>query len=123
MATTPAQLAQDLVDLVVAEGSRLDRVGRTVVARRMVEALRPWLPGARHVAEARPGPMGRAEAAAFAKGTLGFGAHGDTPIGDVSVDYLEWLADRSRQTWLDLHRYLNSPAVKREMQSTAEPEP
>jgi len=24
--------------------------------------------------------MGQAEAAAFAKGTLGFGAHGDTPI-------------------------------------------
>ena len=109
--------------MVAAEGSRLDKVGCTIVARRMVEALSPWLPGAGHVAGARPGPMDYAEAAAFAKGTLGFGAHAATPIGELSADYLEWLADRSRQTWLDLDRFLNSPNVKRERQSTAEPEP
>jgi hypothetical protein len=123
MATTPAQLVQDLVDLVVAEGSRLDDVGRTILARRIFEALAAWLPSVGPLAEAQPAPMSEAEARMFAATTLGFGSHADTPIGELPLMYLEWLADRSRQTWRDLDRYLNSPAVKRERQDETDPRP
>ncbi len=55
------------------------------------------------------------EANRFEHETMPFGRYKDVRIGQIDdLDYLEWLSDQSRFMWLKLHRYLNSPRVKRE---------
>jgi len=44
-----------------------------------------------------------------------FGMHAGSHYDCVPLSYLVWLADQSRTLWRDLHRYLNSPRIKAEL--------
>lgn len=51
-------------------------------------------------------PMSDREYWEFELRMMEFGRHCGEQMRDIPRDYLAWLADQSRQTWRDLHRYL-----------------
>jgi len=108
--------AQTLIDMIVDEASGYDDVGRTIIAKRIMGVLSGWLPE-REKTKCDPVgcvPMTEREASEFERQTVQFGKYVGQQYWDVPTDYLRWLADASRDTWRALHRYLNSPAVRRQ---------
>lgn len=107
--------AAELIAFISSEAEDCDEIGKRIIANRIMEAVAGW---SQPKTPATPAvaiqPMDDAEARRYGKQSLGFGQHADEPIEDVPLEYLCWLADTSRQTWQSLHRYLNSPRIKRE---------
>lgn len=111
---TPRDEAEVLADLVADELEAFCPIGRRIIAARLESVLSPHVPRIAPASSSDLQPMGEAEAARYGATALPFGRYGGKPVSDAPLAYLEWLADASRATWLNLHRYLNSPAVKRE---------
>jgi hypothetical protein len=107
-------LSQTLIDLIVEESSGLDNIGRTIVARRIVGVLSGWLPKDKQPPPDMLPPMDESEARRFGAETIEFGKHAGERFDAVPLDYLQWLADASRKTWHNLHRYLRSMRVTEE---------
>jgi len=109
------ETAAELVSFIISEASSYDEIGKRIIANRISEAIAGWLPSKAPVSTpVALQPMDDKEAKEYGKQTLGFGQNAYEPIENVPLEYLCWLADQSRQTWQSLHRYLNSPRIKRE---------
>lgn len=107
------EIAKELVGMIELEVSDLDELGRKILARRILDCLRPWL----LTETAKPDPLEPftdEEARRFGAELMAFGKHAGERIDSVDLEYLLWLADASRTTWRGLHRYLNSPRIKAE---------
>lgn len=102
-----------LADLVLSELQGKSDLEQRILANRIFAALAPWqLATTVRVPTPPLIPMGLAEASEYEQTTLGFGSHKDVPIQLVPTAYLEWLADACRDTWKNLHRYLNNPIIR-----------
>jgi hypothetical protein len=107
----------ELVSFILSEASGHDEIGKRIIANRVLEAVAGWLPPKAPTSPpATAQPMDDKEAKEYGKRSLGFGQHANEPIEDVPLEYLCWLADTSRQTWQSLHRYLNNPRIKTELE-------
>lgn len=62
------------------------------------------------------GPMSDQEAKRFEQQTMRFGQHGGKQIGDVPLSYLVWLDEEGRRFHADLHRYLASELIQRQIE-------
>ncbi len=102
-----------LIELVEDELAGLDQVGRVIVARRLQAVAARILPVTR---DDPLKPMDAAEAKRFGATTIEFGKHAGRRHDEVPADYLEWLADASRETWRNLTRYLKSERVRSEIE-------
>jgi hypothetical protein len=114
-----ADLAADIRDLIEAELPSLDADGKRILARRIWQCLEPYAALPVPKAESLK-PMTEPQARVFEVETMTFGKYIGRAIGDVPLDYLEWLSDASREFWQKCHRYLNSERVKREREGDAE---
>jgi hypothetical protein len=110
----PSDIADTLVDLIATETQGLDTIGTRIVANRIYEVIRPWLHPSRQGMSPAIEPMTDEESRRFEHTFIPFGKYATSPIENVPVAYLEWLADQSRNTWRNLHRYLNSPRIRAE---------
>lgn len=110
----PVEAARQLIELIVEEGQGQDIFGRRIIANRIIGALSGWQSESRKeiARDVSLEPMTDEEAKRFGKETMTFGKHCGKQIDSVDLDYLSWLADNSRQTWRNLHRYLNSPRIR-----------
>jgi hypothetical protein len=116
-----AETAKELVEIITAECEPLDAIARRIIANRILTAIEPWLP--EHARQPKPETaeaMTEAEARRFEQETIPFGKHAGKPISEVPLDYLAWLADRNRETWRGLHRYLHSKRVQEELTANQE---
>jgi hypothetical protein len=114
-----AETAEEIIDLIRTEIASLDKVGERILARRIFYYVKPLAA----IPEEKPEPvkpMTEQEAAAFGKTFMEFGEFRGQPVDSVPVDRLEWYADASRGNYRQLHRYLNSPRVKRERDNDGE---
>ena len=114
---TPAETAQQLVDLIILEGEIVDDDGRRILANQIAEAIEPWRAKAKPTEPEPLVPFTEAEARRFGSERVPFGAYRDHDWNTVPLDRLAWYADMARENWRNLWRYLNSPRVKREMES------
>jgi hypothetical protein len=115
------EIAAELVGLIVSELEAADETGRRIIANRIVEAIAGWLPPqAQRPAAASTKPMTDAESVRYGNERMRFGEFTGWRVEDVPLSYLSWLADASRQTWSELHRYLRSPRIQRQLR-TEEP--
>jgi hypothetical protein len=102
---TAGQVAEELLELLELEFDKLDPVGQRIVANRLLERLSAWLPEPKPLPPVEP--MTEQQAKAYGLSALDFGKHAGEELRDVPVDYLEWLADASRDLWRNLHGYLH----------------
>ena len=109
--TTPSEQGEVLAGLIAEELQGLDETGRRILCNRILAVVQPEGPPPPS-APALP-PFTEAEARNYRCGYLGFGQYADTLIAQVPLDYLQWLADTSRTTWQNLHRYLQSDLMQR----------
>lgn len=115
------EIAQQLVELIQDETRRLDNDGRRIVANRIYDLLDEWYakvePKCVVSSKPRPdpaeAPMSNAEAKAFESTFCPFRAFEGVPYGDCPTDYLERIADMSREIWRNIWRYLRNAEVKR----------
>ena len=117
MSSTPPEVAAELIEILKDETAGMDDLGRRIVANRLAEVITPWLPtpARPEAADPRDSPMSDTEAKAHGQTqTMRFGKYEGRRIDDVPLDYLIWLADESRRLWKEMHRYLNSPRIKKE---------
>ncbi len=110
----PGDIATQLVELVQSECEGLDEVGKRIVANRLAELVEPWRVKKPLNHPAALVPYTEAEAIAFEQEVITFGMHSGKRYADVPLEYLQWLADQSRQNFHCLWRYLKSERVKRE---------
>lgn len=116
MSENPATVGDALAELIQAELEGHAPIAQRIIANRVKAAIELWIP-ARAQAPADLIPMTDQEALAFEQDRMEFGKYSGRPVGDVPLDYLEWLADAGRKTWRQIHAYLNSPRVKREREA------
>ena len=64
--------------------------------------------------EPKPAPMDDAESRAFGNTEIHFGFYTGTRYDEISLEYLEWLADESMDTANNLKRYLASRRILEE---------
>jgi len=104
---------RDITELIESVADDLNDVGKRVLALRVQECIQQWLSSTKPKAQ-RPNlvPFTIIEAREYGSKLMDFGFHKGTPIKDIPRDYLEWLADKSRNNWQELWKYLNSPQMK-----------
>lgn len=124
---TPTSPIESVIELVKGEAEHLDPTARHVLARHLLCLVGPWIQGShvlvvadKPIATSRTelAPMTDRESLDYERTKLGFGEHGKKLIRDVPLDYLAWLADESRRTWMLLHRYLNAPRIRLQRRSS-----
>jgi hypothetical protein len=112
----PGESAQLLLDMIVEESHGYDDMGRRIIANKLIRVLSGWLPQEKKDRAVEfqslcAEPMTYAEAREVGRQKMEFGKFAGTPIDEVDRDYLAWLADSSRATWIKLNRYLKSGRV------------
>ncbi|OHB80873.1 MAG: hypothetical protein A2W31_11495 [Planctomycetes bacterium RBG_16_64_10] len=112
---TPAEIADQLCELIASETRGMDTVATRIVANRIARVIEPWLPLRDKSAATLVQPMTNSEARVFEQETIEFGKHAGTKFKDVPLDYLIWLADKCRRTWRKIHAYLDSDRVRGEL--------
>lgn len=112
--TQPIDTATDLLSLIESELSAHDEVGKRIVANRLLAYLKPFATPDKPATPPILEPMTDVEARRYGDTRMSFGQYDGVPISDVPLDYLEWLSDSNHTMFRNLHRYLNSPAVKRQ---------
>ena len=115
--TNVAKRAEELLELIIEEGDGVGEVGRRILANRIVPVLARWLPSDKKAKPHEIEPFSDKEAKQFGAELMVFGKHVGERIDTVDLQYLQWLADASRDTWRGLHRYLNNPAIQKKLQS------
>jgi hypothetical protein len=88
------------------------RIAANMIRRRLQElAPEPIVVAARVVEQdGRPGwePMRHDEMQNYGHGTLGYGQYASTPMAEVDIAYLAWLADSKREDARQLTRYIKA---------------
>lgn len=110
----PADLGKTIADLVLQEMAGMDDVGKRIVANRVLGVIQSHLPSNMREAESKIEPFDDVQSRRYGQTPMTFGKFLGQKVDDVPTEYLAWLADSSRNTWRDLHRYLNSPRVRME---------
>ena len=111
----PGEASQLILDLIEDQASGYDDLGRRVMANKIIGVLSGWLPQPKKDAAALLlEPMDDTESKRTGRECLEFGKYAGQPIDEVPDDYLAWLADSSRATWIKLSRYLRSQRVQNE---------
>jgi len=114
---TPTNTAHELIELIKSEMDALDDVGKRIIANRLIKLLEPYQPIATYTPVAFTEPFNDGEAKFYGGQKMPFGKYTGARVDCVPLDYLIWLADESRKTWKGLHRYLNSPRIKQELEN------
>jgi hypothetical protein len=115
---TPGEYADLLVDLIREQINYKDVLSQRIIANRIREEIDRWSPRAK---DCRPyvspvlEPFTDAEAKAVGAEVMQFGKFVGRRIDEVELEYLEWLADASRDTWRKLARYVRSRRVSVEV--------
>lgn len=107
----PATVGNSLGELIREEMESRDPVAQRIIANRVRLAIEEWIKAGENPPQPVP-PMNDAEVRRCELEIMPFGKHHGEQIRDVPFDYLEWLADESRNTWRKLHAYLNNHMVK-----------
>lgn len=112
--TTPADIGTELAGLIADELLPLDEVAKRIVINRIQAVLALHCVVARAAVQASSAltPFTDAEARRYGNTPMVFGKHTGTLVCYVPTEYLEWLADSSRELWNNLHRYLGNMRVR-----------
>ena len=102
------------MDIIGEEGDKYCPLGRRIIANRIVAFLSAWLPLVETAPPPTATPMTDIEAKAYGDERMEFGHYAGTRIDEVPRSYLEWLADSSRTTAVQLSRYLKSNRIRSE---------
>ncbi len=114
LATTTAETAETLAALIEEAIAGCDECGARIILNR----LRRIVPSETHPEQkdpASPTPLTDEQAKAFGQTLMPFGRHANEPYDSVPLDYLIWLADVQLAGYRQLHAYLHSPRISREI--------
>jgi len=110
-----AKRAEEIIELIVEEAADAGDVGRRIFANRIIKALSGWVP-AEKVQPHEIEPFSDEEAKRYGAELMAFGKHVGERIDTVDLQYLQWLADASRDTWRGLHRFLNNSKIRKKLE-------
>jgi hypothetical protein len=104
-----------LANLISGELTNRNAVEQRIIANRVKTAIESWIKSEQS-SPFSPTAMTDIEAKRFGFERMRFGKYAGELISSVPLDYLAWLADQCRKTWLDLNGYLRSPTIKAELE-------
>jgi hypothetical protein len=111
MAETAGEVGDAIRKMIEEEMARRDPLEQRIIANRVKLAIEYWI----KAKQTSPRPieaMTDQESLLYELEKMQFGKYEGQPIGDVPLDYLEWLADASRGTWRKIQSYLMSKRAK-----------
>lgn len=111
--TTPAEVGEALRAMIAEEMAKRNPLEQQIIANRVKLAIKVWIKADQTLPRSVE-PMADQEALSFENEVMEFGKHKGELVGNVPLDYLEWLADASRTLWCKIHAYLNNPRIKSE---------
>jgi hypothetical protein len=112
---TAIEKAQELIELITDEAMTCNEIERRIIANRITEVLDRWHKRTSTAIAEMVEPFNDGEARFYGGNKMPFGKYAGERVDSVPLGYLIWLADESRTTWRGLHRYLNSPRIKQEL--------
>jgi len=100
-----------LLSLIDEELGKLGLHGSRILINRIHEHMATRIGREKCAAPIRL-PMTNAEVAEFKEKIMPYGKYANWKMGEIDLNYLEWLADSSKETCETLWRYLNNPTIK-----------